>query len=241
MPATASIEIDDKAARKFLDAVHRQSKENHKTLGNALAWGGRYIMESLGARTPRAKQSLRPVVENPNPKWKTDGRMARFGVMAYSQTKQPNPRFLPIAGTGEFGKIRFKSKTTGEMLVRDSITGQVRRQSFELGKGPDQYPGVMQHKKRIIGRRGFAKKSWRYLQMRMGRGGFIVVDGIPDMGSVHWTNISTDPTVHITNKVSYIHNILEGGESAISNAMDSAANRMEKIISDNLFKNMGTK
>jgi hypothetical protein len=232
----ASMEINTAAAERFLSAVRSHVKDNHKTLGHSLAWGGRLIMESLGARTPKAKQSKRKIIENPNSRWKQDARMARFGVMAYSQTKKPNPRFVPIAGTGEFGKIRFRSKKTGEMLVWDKTLGTVRKQEFELGKGPDQIPGLMEHKKRNIERMGFAKKSWRYLRMRMGRGGFIVVDGIPRMGDVTWTNISTDPTITINNRVTYIHKILQGGESAISNAMDAAAAGMERQIAGDLFK-----
>jgi len=145
MSTTASIEIDTKATNRFLDVVRKHAADG-KTLGHSLVWGGRKVMQSLSAATPQSKK-LRKVIENPNPRWKTDGRMARFGVMAYSQKKKPNPRFLPIRGTGEFGKIRFKSKTTGEMLVRDRNTGEVRRQTFELGKGADQIPGVMQSKK----------------------------------------------------------------------------------------------
>jgi hypothetical protein len=236
MPVTTSMTIDTKAAERFLSAVKNHAKENHKTLGHSLAWGGRKIMQSLGARTPKGKQSKRKVVENPNPKWKQDARMARFGVMVHSQTKQPNPRFVPIAGTGEFGKIRFRSKKTGEMLVWDKSLGTVRKQEFELGKNPDQIPGLMEHRKRNIARRGFAKKSWRYLQMRMGRGGYIVVDGIPRMGDVTWTNIKTDPTITINNRVTYIHKILQGGESAITNAMNAAASGMEAQIAGDLFK-----
>jgi hypothetical protein len=219
-------------------AVRRDVKHTGNTLGKSLSWGGRKVCESLGARTPKGKQALRKVVENPDERWKTDNRRARFGVNVLRQDKPPV--WVPIGRTGEFGKIRFKSKTTGEMLVRDRATGEVRRQTFELGKGPDQVPGVMQSPKRKIGRRGFAKKSWKLLQVRMGRGGYIIVDGVPNIGDVHLKNMTTDPTITITNRVVYMLKIIQGGNMALSSAMDAAAKGMMHQIDTGIRKGLKT-
>jgi hypothetical protein len=240
MPVDATIEIDKRQADAVMAAIRRNSRETGRGLKSSLAWGGRKIMQSLGARTPIGK-ATRKVIENPDKRWKTDNRRARFGVMAYSQTKQPNPRFVPIRGTGEYGKIRFKSKTTGEILTRDATTGQVSRLSVELGKGPNQIPGVMQSPKRKIGRRKFGKKSWRLLSQRIGRGGAVIIDGIPRMGDVTWTGGTADPTVTINNRVTYLHKILQGGASAIGNAMEAAAQGMMHQMDNNIRKTMGAK
>jgi len=235
MPVEMSAEFDKAGANALMAAIHRDAARAGGTLRNSLAWGGRKVAESLGAQTPKGRQTLRKVIENPDPRWKTDTRRAQFGVMKLRQDKPP--AFLPIYRTGEHGKIRFKSKTTGEMLVRDRETGEVRRQSFELGKGPDQIPGIMQSPKRKIGRRGFAKKSWRFLTMRMNRGGPIIVEGIPNMGEVVWTGGTADPTIRITNRVSYIEKILTG---SIGSAMAAAAAGMMHQIENNIRKTLKT-
>ncbi len=240
MPVDASIEIDKRQADAVMAAIRRNSRETGRGLKSSLAWGGRKIMVSLGARTPIAKQN-RKVIENPDKRWKSDNRRARFGVMAYSQTKQPNPRFVPIYRTGEFGKIRFVSKTTGEFLTRDKQTGKVYRTQVDLGKGPDQIPGVMQSPKRKIGRRKFGKKSWRMLTQRIGRGGSVVIDGIPRMGDVTWTGGAADPTVTINNRVTYLHKILRGGTAAVGNAMEAAAQGMMHQMDKNIRTKMGAK
>jgi hypothetical protein len=98
----------------------------------------------------------------------------------------------------------------------------------------------MQSPKRKIGRRGFAKKSWSLLQVRMGRGGYIIVDGVPNIGDVHLKNMTTDPTITITNRVVYMLKIIQGGNMALSSAMDAAAKGMMHQIDTGIRKGLKT-
>jgi hypothetical protein len=238
MAATLGIEFDQKVASDLMRAVKRDAKYTGGTLGKSLGWAGVNICKSLGALTPQGKQKLRKVITNPDERWKRDNRMARFGVMRLFQDKPA--KFLPIKGTGEFGaKIRFKSKTTGEMLTR-TPDGKVHRLAVALGTGPDQVPGIMQSKKRIIGKRGMAKRSWKLLQMRMGRGGYIVYEGVPDLGDVTLKSMKTDPTITIRNRISYMMKIIKGGSAALNSAMASAEKGMVYQIENNIRKKMKT-
>ncbi len=238
MAATIGIEFDQQAASALMKAVHRDAKHTGGTLGKSLGWAGKNICSSLGALTPKGKQKLRKVITNPDERWKRDNRMARFGVMRLLQDKPA--KFLPIKGTGEYGaKIRFKSKTTGEMLTR-TPDGKVHRLAIELGKGPDKVPGIMQSKKRIIGKRGMAKRSWKLLQMRMGHGGYIVYEGVPNIGDVTLRNMTTDPTITIKNRISYMMKIIKGGSGALNSAMVRAEKGMVYQIENNIRKIMRT-
>jgi hypothetical protein len=228
MPVDVQISMDQASASAFFAAVNRDVRENNKTLGASLAWGGRKICESLGAQTPQMKRGLlRPVVENPDERWKRDARRAPFGVMKLRQEKEP--LFVPIYRTGEYGKVKFFGLDQAKVLVRKSKTEWSMKPPSEYTSHQNiamKSTSVMTNPKRKIPRGGLAKASWRYLQMKMGRGGFITFEGIPNLGVVEWTGISTNPTLKITNRVSYMQKILKGGASAVSIAMAAAARGM---------------
>ncbi len=234
MPAAASIEMDRAAVARLFAAINRNSKETGRSARSSLAWGGTKLASSLGAQTVRSKR-LRPVIENPDKRYKKDRRRARFGVMAQRQDRAE--KFVPIYKTGEFGNIRFENKKTATWFTIDE-SGRVRR-DLSAGKGPGQIPGIMQSPKRKIGRRGFAANSWKFLRMRMNRGGGIFIEGIPNMGEVIWSGNKYDPTVTINNRVSYMAHALKGGTAAVSNAMNAAAKGMMHQLDQKIRKKMG--
>jgi hypothetical protein len=235
MAEAFSIESDQRQANLLMAQIRRNSKETGASMRSSLAWGGRKVSESLRSATPKGKR-LRPVVENPEAG--QDARLAKYGVMVYRQQGNPNPAFVPIRGGSDAEKIRFVSKTTGQVLVRDRVTGKVSQFAYDDQK---QALDVMRSKKRKIGRRGFAAKSWTFLNMRMRRGGEIRIDGVPDMGGVSWTGSKDDPQVTITNKVSYMTTILKGGGAVIGSAMEAAAKGMAYQIDNKIRKKMGAK
>jgi len=152
--------------------------------------------------------------------------------------KQFGPaKFVPIYKTGEHGTIRFENKKTATWFTIDA-SGRVKR-DLDTGKSPDQINGIMQSPKRKIGRRGFAAKSWRFLRMRVSRGGGIVIDGRGDMGEVIWSGDKYNPAVTINNRVSYMEKALKGGASAVSNALEAAARGMMHQLDNKIRKKMG--
>ena len=238
MAVDVQISMDQASANAFFAAVNRDVRENNKTLGSSLAWGGRKICESLGAQTPQMKKGLlRPVVENPDERWKRDARRAPFGVMKLRQGKEP--LFVPIYRTGEYGKVKFYGLDQARVLVRTSKTTWRVKPVSEYASHQNiamKGTSVNTSPKRKIPRGGLAKKSWNLLSTKMGRGGFITFQGIPNLGTVEWTGISTNPTVKITNRVSYMSKILKGGASAVSMAMASAARGMMGQMDRNIRK-----
>jgi hypothetical protein len=204
MPVETSIEIDPRAADNVMAVIQRGMKDMNKGFKPMLAWTGREIMISLGARTKQS-QKKRKIVKRPRTdpnfiKAMKDKRYAQRGVLIYSQ-RRTEPTFRPIS-------------------------------ERNITKSPA----------RIIGRRGFAKKSWRFLKMRTGKGGRIYIDGIPNMGETRWSGGTADPTLTIDNRVSYItDHALIGREAAITNAMGAATTRMMKTMDRKLAEKLGAK
>lgn len=124
----------------------------------------------LMAQSARAitKQSpkLRPIVKNPDPRYKTDARRAPFGVYAYKgRGNQSRKYFKPIYRTGEFGRVRFLDKNTLEIKYINTFSGKVHRADRY-----EQVPGlsIKTDKRRNIGRRGLAKQAWMYGLSQLG-------------------------------------------------------------------------
>jgi hypothetical protein len=236
MPATASVDLNKADVKALFDAINRSSKETSRSMRSSLTWGGLKLASSLGAQTIRGKK-LRKVIKNPDKRSKTDGRRANFGVMKLFQDR--GGKFIPIFRTGQHGDIRFKNKKTATWFTVDS-TGRVSRE-LATGAGEFQLAGIMQSPRRKIGRRGFAAKSWKFLQQRMKTGGSIFIDGKPNMGEVIWSGGKDDPTVTINNRVSYMPKALRGGTSAIGNAMSAATAGMVYQLDNKIRKKMGVK
>lgn len=123
-----------------IDALVRQMERAQVELGKSvkqsMQWAGVEVCGTLAGSCKKSPK-LRKVVKNPKPAAQTDKRMAKWGVMRFVPNVTEMTYFQPIYRTGEFGKIRFLNKKTGEYLTRDRITGKVTRNIVELGSGPD--------------------------------------------------------------------------------------------------------
>jgi hypothetical protein len=222
---------------RMMAEITRATTALNKPMKDSLKWGGIIICESLSGATKTA-QKLRPIIENPNPRAQTDGRMAKWGALGYKKGKE---NFIPIYRTGEYGKIRFKSKTTAEWLTRDKITGEVKREALATGKGEFEIPGIMQSKKRIIGRRGFAKKVWNIAKRFLFTSRVLSVNGVPDVAAIKWLGGVFTPSVKISNKLRYASAALKGGESQINQSMYKASQSMATRIDKEIVKRTGAK
>ncbi len=233
MPVEMTYQLNELDVARWQNAVMRNSVKFGQTAKSSLAWGMMNVTKSLGAQTPVSKK-IRPIVENPNWNNDPDYSKGRYGVMKYSQ-KLPQPYFKPIRGSRAGNKIRFVSRTTGEVLERDMTTGEVHRIDTQ-GAGHLDLFDIQNHKQRKIGRSGFAKKAWKYLGIKTLAGGLIYVDGIPNMGEIKWSD--SNKTIQLNNKVSYTQRILKGGAMAVNMALQKATASMLYKINGNIKKEL---
>jgi hypothetical protein len=135
--------------------------------------------------------------------------------------------FVPIGRTGEFGKVRFISKTTGESLTRDTTTGEVTRTRFDLheaGMG-----NVNDSKHRKIGRSGMARRSWTRMQRIAVSGGYVSEPGVGQIASVD-VKQGLRPSITIINRLRYIEQALANGPATTDTVMARAASNMMGAI-----------
>lgn len=232
-PVDIQIELNKQDFSKIAAQIQRAQTVLNIPLKQAVQMARYYIASSLAATTKVAAK-LRKVVPNPDQKAKTDGRMAKFGVMKYD--RNGNEYFAPIYRTGEFGKIRFPNKKTAEWLVRDPVTGEVSKASMSTGTDEFQVPGIMQDKRRIIGRSGLAKKSWQWAQSRTGEGNIFNVSSI----AVRWSGGEEDPTITIFNRLRYAGAAFKTeGEQTLDNVMERAHRKMQFEINRKIAREMG--
>jgi len=238
--------------RALFSQIERAQREFGRSQKDAVKWAGGYLLRSLGASTAISPK-LRPVVKNPlfkaDSKSKADRaaaraarndmRRARYGVMMFK--REGGTRFVPIYRTGEYGKIYFASKKTAETLVRDRVTGEVTRVSMETGKGPEQTPGIMQSKKRIIGRRGLARESWKWAGRHLGNGGTGTLMQARNAIAVKWRGDKDSPSLTVTNSLRYIMAALKGKGAAVETAMQRAGDSMRHALDKKLVQKMGAK
>jgi hypothetical protein len=238
----AAIDISAMVSKRdvsnLMNDIQRASRELGKSAKESVKWAGRFVAQSLSASSKVAPK-LRPVVENPDQRAATDGRRASHGVMRYDRSG--NRVFRGIYRTGEYGKIRFLDKRTAQWLVRDTLTGEVTRATHPTGVDVDELQGIMQSKRRVIGRRGLAKKAWRTASMNINGGAVSVMD-VPYAGSVSWTGGDNNPTVTITSNLRYAGAAFKtAGDQAVSSAMERAHARMANRIDAAVKKKMGAK
>ena len=223
-----------------MEKLELQIRAAQEKLGSsaneALAHAAYYIARSLGAATKKSA-TKRPIVQNPDPRWERDKRMAQWGVMKFRGDR--SSYFSPIYRTGEFGKVRFISKTTAEMLERDRITGEVHRVRISTGTNPElEIPGIAQSKKRIIGRSGLAKKSWTTMQTKVARGGNVSIAGTGNVGSVTWFSDKKTKSIALKNDLRYAMDAIIGGASEIDIVVTKASNAMAHAIQRQVDMNL---
>jgi hypothetical protein len=234
MSDQASIEWPRIEVGRLFAQMQRAQKELGKGLKQLVRWGGILLMQSLAAGT-KVSQKLRPIVRNPNKQSKTDKRFAPFGVFRWD--KNGKKYFRPIYRTGEYGRIRFIDKKTLEVKFINSLTGEVHRVDQY-----DQEPGrsIKTDKRRIIGRRGLAKKTWQWAIKSMA-GGIANIMRVPDIASIRWSVGTDNPTVTIKNRINYMGKALKGGYMALNDAAGNAARKMANRIDDQIAKKLGAK
>ena len=220
---------------RFKAAIKSAETQLGKSADQALRWGAVNLMISLAAVTKKSK-TMRPIVKNPHPNAKTDGRRAKFGVNRW-KPQTGEQYFQPIYRTGEFGKYRFFSKN-GVWFKKPSRAGNHPWEKIEgiPDSGEDEkLPSIKNSKKRKIGRSGLARKAWKWAQAHMIRGGIgAPLPGVPNLISVKVS--SGGNLIQIDNKIRYATTALQGGESRIAESCIRAAASMEKKIALQLSK-----
>ena len=232
--APVSIEFPKRDVRALFAQMQRARKELGKDLKQSVKWGGILLMQSLAAQTKVSKK-LRPIVKNPDKRYKTDARRAPFGVMRWD--KHGKKVFRPVYRTGEFGRVRFLDKKTFEVKYINTLTGTVHRAS-RYDQTPDL--SIKTDKRRKIGRRGFAKKTWKWATKSMA-GGTANIMRVMGIADIRWSGGTDNPTVTIINRINYMDKALKGGLMAVNTAMGNAARKMANRIDDRVAKKMGAK
>ena len=230
-----SVKVDAGSLSALGKQMERSRKELGKSRVDAMGQTAGYIAGALSASTAIAPK-LRPIVRNPDKRWKTDHRRAPYGV--YKFNAKGERRFSPIYRTGEYGKVRFFDKKTMSWF-RHSDTKKGQWEHIPSGQveglSPDAaVPGIMTDKRRVIGRRGLAKQSWYGLQKRAKHGGVVNVAGSGNVASATWSPLKT--TLRLRNELRYIRKAIKGGESTLSTVVERASNAMRNAIDKRLAK-----
>lgn len=242
MIGDVAIVFPQRDAAALVAQMQRARKELGKSLRDVVAWAGTFVSSSLAASTKTAPK-LRKIVENPDKRYKTDHRRAPLGVMA-PKGPQRIMQFRPIFKTGEFGKIRFFDKKTASWFRHSPGDHHWEK----LPSGPDTsnpelvVPGIMTDKRRIIGRRGLAAKSWRFLGKVSRRGGAVSVFDVSRAAVASWSGGSENPTLQLDNELRYAADAFKTkGRQAVDSAILRASEKMRNRITDRVAKKMGAK
>jgi hypothetical protein len=191
------------------------------------------IIKSLSGST-KVSSKKRPIVRNPDPRHKTDARMAPLGVFKYSQKKDPRKYFSPIRGTGEYGAaIRYLPGNKVLMRVRNAweVFSREELESMQMGDRT-----IQNHKKRIIGRSGLAKSSWSWMLGKLGASmaakqseirGTVGITRINDLaGASQYFGILSE------NRLNYIRKALIGGRQPVETVLARATNNMRSTMGE---------
>ena len=246
--------IDMGSAQNLIAQMERAQKELGKDLTDVVDWTARFVAGSLAASTKIAPK-LRRVVRNPLFKAgkgatkaeraaarqaRNDKRRAPFGVMAPTGPDRVMA-FRPIYRSGEFGKIRFFDKKTMAWFTRDAANPKGRWEKIASGQdvaNPEIIvPGIMNDRRRKIGRRGLAKKSWKWAETHTRRGGTATISQARDAITVSVYGGDINPTVRITNRLRYIEDAFKTkGKQAVTSTLARASEKMRNRINDRLEK-----
>ena len=231
----AALHIDATSYARMVDDMKRLVNDLNWTYPRALAYAGTQFARSMSGGTKLAEK-LRPVIENPDSRAGKDRRVALFGVMKLRQEKPP--KFVPIYRTGEFGKVRFFDEETMSYFQRDAADPKGRWE--HLPSGPDfanpeiEVPGIMTDKRRTIGRRGLAKKSWQWMAKHTRKGGIANIFDTPDAAQVRHSGQGAAHTLSLINRLSYVLHANKGGLEGYDGAMMRAADGMRHLVEKKL-------
>lgn len=243
--AELSIQFPAKDVAALMTQIERQSKALGIPIMEATQNAAKLVAYSAAAATKEAP-ALRKVVKNPDKRWKTDKRVAPLGVMRY---KKGQHVFQPIFRTGEFGEIRFFDRKSASWFVRDAANPKGRWEKIQ--SGPDianpevVVPGIMNDKRRIIKRRGLARKSWQIIGAKIG-GSSAVASGksnaSPDtsrvatnFGHVSIDNDRMNPSVTMSNTLGYAGKAIR---KSLDSIVGKASRRMSWMIGNAIKQKM---
>lgn len=236
MPLAASIEFP----RADVDALFRQIDRAQKEVGMkllpSLQRAGVYVGRSLKAATKESKK-LRPLVQNPDPSFKTDHRKAPWGVNKYRNGK---PYFAPIYRTGEYGQVRFFDKRSSSWFDRSGGPGKWRRIPETDAIGNKAKYHIKDDPRRIIGRKGLAKKAWGWAMASMYKGGIAQIFDVPNVAGIQIHRDRDNPGVTITNNLKYATDAFRS-PGAVEGAIGNAARKLEYNLTQQIAKRMGAK
>jgi len=245
MPLAASIEFPRADVDALFRQIDRAQKELGKSMARSVSWAAEYVAHSLAAATKVAPK-LRPIVENPDKRYKTDHRRAPFGVMRYG--RDGGQYFKPIYRTGEYGMIRFFDKKQASWFKRSKdfrsrdhrAKGSWIRIPKQDALGNKSDYSIQKDRRRKIGRRGLAKKAWSWAAGRAYSGGIGNIMGVSGAADVRIYRDKDNPGVRITDHLRYATAAFKS-PGAVEGAIGNAARKLEYNLTQQIAKRIGAK
>ena len=248
-------EIEIPLAAALSASTEMLGKTGYKACEQAIV----YMAKSAGALTKVAPEK-RPIVSNPLFKGqggkarKGDMRNARFGVYKYDP-KTGEKYFSPIYRGGQFGAaVKYISKSEVLVKVGSKSNKVIRRanralkffgskkrfgsvgvwQKFPAGTGEFEVKGIKDHPKRLIRRRGLAKKSWMWGLKGFNVGAIPkVTDVKPILSAIQCGLILTDRIKYLS-KITPANLVEEVSNRATSSIMFQVAKKIEQDFSTDI-------
>jgi len=246
---TAGTQIDLASVLNFNGLVTDLQRETGRSAADAVAYAsGRFLQSCSAAAKPGKK--LRKVISNPLFKAsdsssdsrkaardaKGDMRRARFGVMKYQQGKPA--KFVPIYRTGEFGRVRFLDKKTGQMRWR-STKGTLHKE-INFDQGLEGNPNIKNDKRRVIKRAGLARKIFRIMRAQVLAGETNVWNTTQYTGERYFISKARNRRGLKTETVMTLHNALTYLTNAYPNmavtAMTAAAKGLQFELANQIAR-----
>lgn len=222
-----AMSIDNASVASIVDDIKRLDAAGKKTIRAATNWAGVTICTSLASRTKVAKKKRKIVTQKMH-------NVAMRGVIMYRGNKEV---FFPLAYSKNFNAVPLKAPNGKQLyLIKPSNVWVNNDEEFKriLAAQPDNMNNL------IIKMAGLAKRSWRWLQRGVKSGGEAIdKEGGKSVhvGSITWS--SDNLTIH--NRLGYIQNALQGGNSAVSEAIEKAAKSFKWKVDELLGVEHGVK
>lgn len=228
MGAAMKIEVSKYSADRFQKHMKRLVDKVGWERPRAVKYGAIQFGISMRART-RKSPKMRKIVKNPDPTALLNMTKAKLGVMKFSKGKEV---FSPIYRGGEFGaKIRYTERNGVMLSNADGTWQKVSRDELSIFGREDLM--IQNHKKRIIGRSGLAKKAWGWLMHDVfnSNAGAAVKFTRP-AGALRGKKGGGQAKyyVHFYNGLNYAMEALKNGQGDVTGAMYAAAERIRKKI-----------
>ncbi len=198
-----------------------------------------YMAKSASKETPKSPE-FRKVVHNPG-LMKQNGRRrrrksgeAKFGFYTYPNGVET---FNPIYGTQlPPYMVRFASATTGKPLIKNMITGKVKRDTtkqidgIETAKSAAKFDGRLR-----IRNRGLAQRSWLWGIKGLSQN---AISGVTDIQQIKpkLSFGSSQTGLVLTDRIKYLTKIIPStlidsvSRKASESIMDQVAKRVEKKL-----------